>query len=133
MPQSAMQAAAFFREVARHQTIWTVRDADGYPCPLNGDGIRVFPVWSSERRVRRIIAQVPAYADFVVVAMPWSELRDEWLSELEDDGYLVGLNWTGPRAAGYDVEPQSVRDRMAYALGHVPPDVPPVSSSTNSH
>jgi len=43
--------------------------------------------------------------------------RDEWIARwlpgLQDDGILVGLNWSGARATGYDVEPGAVLERFA--------------------
>ena len=53
MSQSGSQAAAFFREVARHQLVWFVRDDDGSPAPKTDSGQRVFPYWSSQARARR--------------------------------------------------------------------------------
>lgn len=116
MSQAAAQATAFFREVAVHHTIWTVREESGFPFPLNSEGRRAAPFWSSESRARRVIAQVPAYAGFTVVALTWEEVRDRWLPGLERDGFLVGINWTGERATGYDLEPRTVLERMEQAL-----------------
>lgn len=42
--------------------------------------------------------------------------RDNWLSGLERDGLLVGVNWSGPYALGYDVAPKDVRARIDYEL-----------------
>jgi hypothetical protein len=33
----------------------------------------------------------------------------DWLSSLHRDGLLVGLDWSGKRAQGYDVNPADVR------------------------
>jgi hypothetical protein len=35
-------------------------------------------------------------------------VKDDWLPGLERDGLLVGLNWAGDRAQGYDVAPADV-------------------------
>jgi hypothetical protein len=34
--------------------------------------------------------------------------RERWLPGLERDGLLVGVNWSGDRATGFDVEPANV-------------------------
>ncbi len=105
---SAAQADAFYREVLRAQTVWAIRDANGFPAPAGEAGRRVWPFWSLRSRAEVIIGNVPAYADFVPVEIPLTEWRDRWLPGLERDGLLVGLNWTGPRATGFEVEPAAV-------------------------
>ncbi|WP_343442047.1 DUF2750 domain-containing protein [Micromonospora schwarzwaldensis] len=51
--QSGSQAAAFFREVAGHRTVWFVRDAQGSPAPKTSSGARAMPYWSSRARAQR--------------------------------------------------------------------------------
>lgn len=117
MSQSAAQAAAFFTEVVRAQLVWTVRDDGGYPAPVSASGARSMPFWSSEARVRRIIENVPDYAGFVPETIELAAWRERWLPGLERDGLLVGLNWTGARATGYDVEPTTALAHLAHAVG----------------
>jgi hypothetical protein len=38
------------------------------------------------------------------------------LPSLDEDGLRVGINWSGPRATGYDVEPEAVRAALDAAL-----------------
>ena len=38
MSISAAHAAAFYSEVAEVLSVWTIRDAGGYPAPKNPDG-----------------------------------------------------------------------------------------------
>ncbi|WP_082072138.1 DUF2750 domain-containing protein [Pseudarthrobacter chlorophenolicus] len=45
------------------------------------------------------------YSGFEKVMIPLSEWQAKWLPGLERDGIRVGLNWSGNRATGYDVEP----------------------------
>jgi hypothetical protein len=71
------------------------------------------PFWSTRSRVERIIASVPAYAGFRPVEISLDEFQSHWLDGLEQDGLLVGINWSGARATGYDVEPRDVRDWLA--------------------
>ncbi len=115
MSQSASQAAAFFVEVVRTGRLWTVRDDGGYPAPMDADGRRAAPFWSSEARVRRVIANVPAYVAFVPDELDLTTWRTRWLPGLQRDGLLVGLNWTGPRATGYDFTSDEVLARLAAA------------------
>jgi hypothetical protein len=108
MSQAASQAWAFYRDVARSRKLWTVRDARGFPAPANSSGQRAQPFWSSESRVRRIIKNVPEYSGFEPVELSWLEFRERWVPGLESDGLLVGVNWSGPRATGFDLSPSLV-------------------------
>lgn len=115
MSQSAAQAAAFFAEVARSGRLWTVRDVGGYPAPVSAAGRRAQPFWSTEARVRRIINRVPAYSGFDAEQLDLASWRDRWLPGLRQDGLLVGLNWTGTRATGFDLTPDEVIARLETA------------------
>ena len=109
MSQSASQAAAFYREVAQAKAVWTVRDDGGYPAPLNGSGERAQPFWSSLKRAEKIIATVPAYRLFQPVEISWSDFTAKWVPGLAQDKIMVGVNWTGMRATGYDLPPEDVK------------------------
>jgi hypothetical protein len=115
MSQSASQAAAFYREVALAGAVWTVRDAGGFPAPKTSSGRRAMPFWSSRHRAEKIVATVPDYSSFTVVEIAWTDFSERWVPDLTKDGLLVGVNWSGARATGYDVEP---RDVLANVAGH---------------
>jgi hypothetical protein len=108
MSQAASQAAAFYREVAKSRKVWTIRDAGGYPAPKGTSGQRAQPFWSSMSRVEKIIGTVPAYAGFTPHEIPWEKFCSNWVPGLSRDGLLVGVNWSGKRALGYDLEPSQV-------------------------
>jgi len=104
----AAQAAAFYREVAERGSLWTIRDAAGYPQPKRNDGVRVQPFWSLRSRAEQAVATVPAYAGFDVVELPWDAFEARWVPGLRRDGVLVGVNWSGPFATGYDVSAEDL-------------------------
>jgi hypothetical protein len=110
--QSGAQTAAFFRDVMRTREVWTVRDEEGFPAPKTPDGPRTQPFWSSERRVRRIVSMVPAYAGFQPHRIPLEEWRQRWVADFERDGLLMGINWSGPRVIGWDFKPHEVVARL---------------------
>jgi Protein of unknown function (DUF2750) len=110
MSVAAAHAAAFYREVAAAGSVWTIRDAGGYPAPQGTSGARAQPFWSSRSRAERIVANVPAYAGFEVEEITWSRFRERWAPGLARDGVLVGVNWSGDRATGYDM---SARELVA--------------------
>jgi hypothetical protein len=106
MSQAGSQAWAFYREVAAKRVVWTMCDEVGYPAPMTSSGQRAMPFWSSRARVQRIIATVPAYAGFEPFEISWDEFRESLVPELTQEGTLAGVNWSGPRAIGFDLEPE---------------------------
>lgn len=110
MSQSASQASAFYKEVADNRKVWTIRDSGGFPAPKNFDGKRTQPFWSSLARAQKIIKTVPAFVGFEPFEISWAEFALQWVPGLERDGLLVGVNWSGGNATGYDIEPSKVKD-----------------------
>lgn len=115
MSQSGSQAAAFFRDVVVHRRVWTVRDSDGYPAPLTSDARRSMPFWSSLARAKKIIGTVAAYSGFEPVEIPLDVWLSTWLPDLNEDEILVGVNWSGARAVGWDFEVEQVLTRISAA------------------
>ena len=112
MSSSAAHADAFYDEVLEHEVVWAVRDGDGFPVPETPGG-RAMPFWSLRTRAERVVGAVAAYAGFEVVPVPLEEWRARWLPGLARDGLLVGLNWSGAGATGFDVAPADVERNLA--------------------
>lgn len=112
MSSAASQAWAFYREVAKTRSVWTVRDEGGYPAPENPEGYRAQPFWSSRSRVEKIIRTVPAYAAFTAEEIEWDKFCRTWAPSLAAEGLRIGVNWSGKRAVGYDLPVQSVVDSV---------------------
>jgi hypothetical protein len=119
MSQAASQAAAFYKEVAATRRLWTVKDDGGYPAPLVAPGVRAQPFWSSLSRVERIISTVPAYSGFRPDEFSWEKFRDVWIPDFIKDGMKFGINWSGPRAKGYDVPPEFVQKSVEYEISQI--------------
>ena len=127
MTIAAPNAAVFYREVAASRVIWAIQDSGGFPAPVNGDKKRAMPFWSSESRALKIIANVKAYEGFRPESIPWETFARRWIPGLTKDGILAGLNWAGPTATGYDVEPRELEQNI-HALLKEPgaqPIIPP--------
>jgi hypothetical protein len=116
MTQSSSQAAQFYREVAEARVVWTLDDENGYPAPKNRTGRRCMPFWSSKACVETIIRTVPAYSGFRPIGFAWEDFVAEWLPELKSSGFLVGVNWGGPDAVGWDLEPDDVVANVTAAI-----------------
>jgi hypothetical protein len=84
---------------------------------MGSEGVRVQPFWSLRTRAERVVATVSTYAGFEVVELPWHVFEARWVPGLKRDGVLVGLNWSGSRASGYDVSPEDVVKNVEAARG----------------
>jgi hypothetical protein len=115
MTQAGSQAHAFYREVRNSKVVWTVRDEGGFPAPKTASGRRAQPFWSSRSRVERIIKTVRAYSDFEPYEIALADFLAKWLPNLERDDLLAGVNWSGPKALGYDLEPSHLSEILSSA------------------
>lgn len=75
---------------------------------MNSDGKRAQPFWSTKSRAEKIIATVPAYFGFVPYELELREFLERWAPGLAKDGFLVGVNWSGTSATGFDLDPDRV-------------------------
>lgn len=116
MPQSASQAAAFYRDVAKSRKVWTIRDERGFPAPETSSGKLAQPFWSSLSRVKIIIKKVPAYASFEPYEVSWKDFKRKWARKLAKEDRLIGVNWSGPKAVGFDIEPKVVCSAVQWAI-----------------
>jgi len=112
MSISAAQADSFITEVCANGAVWAIRDAEGFPTSTTLSGETAMPFWSLESRARKVISNVPAYAGFEPHQLTLEEFQERWLPGLARDGLKTGLNWSGTRATGYDLEPSAVLRRL---------------------
>jgi uncharacterized protein DUF2750 len=108
MSLSGAHKAAFRREAQQEGKVFGIRDPQGFPAPAGEDGRRTVPFWSKPTRAHLIVKHVTAYAGFEVVPIPVEEWLSTWMVGLEHDDLLVGVNWAGARATGYDLTPGQV-------------------------
>ena len=120
MSNVASHAAAFYKQVASSGVLWTLRDSGGFPAPVSESGQRAQPFWSSRSRVDLIIQGSPAYRGFEPVEISWHAFKEKWVPGLTQDKILVGVNWSGVKAKGYDLAPSQVVANVE-ALRHAAP------------
>jgi hypothetical protein len=118
MSASASQAAQFYREVASSRVVWAIRDGDGFPAPVGDGDKRAMPFWSSESRAMDIIRTIAAYQEFSPVSIAWSVFCERWIPGLTKDGLRAGVNWSGARATGYDIEPSDLKRNVEALMNH---------------
>ncbi|CZF79022.1 hypothetical protein GCE9029_01209 [Grimontia celer] len=109
MSISSVHAAAFYREVAASGVVWGIEDTGGFPAPRGSGGSRAMPFWSSQSRALSVVSNVPAYYGFEPVAIEWEVFCERWIPGLSRDGLLVGVNWSGKTAKGFDITPAQVK------------------------
>ena len=73
------------------------------------------PFWSKESRAQTVITNAAAYQHFKTHKLSLEEFLASWLPGMERDGFLVGVNWSGKQATGYDMSPASIRARLEAA------------------
>lgn len=127
MSLSGAHKAAFRREVLLQKQVYAIRDQGGYPAPAGEDGRRSVPFWSRPTRAARVADQVAAFAGFEVMAIELDDWLEGWLPCLERDGLLVGVNWSGIKATGFDMTPAQVTEWFEGAEPLVPAGVPMAS------
>ncbi|GAA0531276.1 hypothetical protein GCM10010172_09980 [Paractinoplanes ferrugineus] len=109
MSLSGAHRAAFRREVAQEGRVYAIRDAAGYPAPADEEGgRRAVPFWSKATRAQLVVKHVVTFQGFEVVPITLEDWLSNWMVSLEHDGLLVGVNWAGARATGYDLTPGQV-------------------------
>jgi len=116
MSSSASNADAFYTEVATSKRVWTIKDKDGFPAPMNADKVRSAPFWSSEKRAQNVIDDAEAYAGFKTHEISLDDFIQKWIPGLKRDGRLVGLNWSGPFVKGFDLDPNVVAKALDFSI-----------------
>jgi uncharacterized protein DUF2750 len=108
MSLSGAHKAAFRREAVREGRIFSIRDTGGHPAPAGPDGARAVPFWSKSTRADRVAGQVGAFHGLEIVTIALDDWLAVWLPELARADLLVGVNWAGARATGFDLTPVQV-------------------------
>jgi len=116
MSQSSLHANSFYKDVANNRQVWGIRDKDGVPAPKGDGGKRAMPFWSTFQRAQNIVTNSDAYSGFEIFELTWEVFRDRWLVGLDQDSLLVGVNWSGQKAVGYDVEPTTVKEAIEFQI-----------------
>jgi hypothetical protein len=110
---ASQQANAFCREVLVSGEVFLIEHERNGPVdwPLAGTQ-HARPIWSSHRRVVRMLEGPLAARGLVIVASSWEHFCERIAPETELAGLLIGLNWSGPRARGYNLPPADVIARV---------------------
>ncbi len=115
MSNAASNASAFYEQVVKDGSVFTVLDDDSFLVFLVR-GTEVIPFWSSRYRVKKVQSSHPKYARFPISEIPLTEFLDKTLAQLEEENIHVGVNWSGKRLIGYDRSVADLKRNIGYWL-----------------
>lgn len=115
---AAAQVSAFCRDVVRSREIWSIQFEDGsYLKWVNPDGTEVFPIWSTESRVKRVLKLGEEFKGGKAVSFAYEEFLTEWLPKFKREGIGLGPNWAGENLSGWSFEAQELISRVKNTPG----------------
>lgn len=122
MSTAGLHYHRFAEQVAQDERVFTFTcEGELLVYPVRGN--EVVPFWSSRSQLETIQKRFPKYQKHSISEMSLSEFY-EWLAQLEDEGILVGVNWSGERLTGYDVTVADLRELLAHRLDSIGKPVP---------
>ncbi|MBZ0173042.1 MAG: DUF2750 domain-containing protein [Phycisphaerales bacterium] len=106
---SSVHADAFYREVIASGELFAVEHEEDGPLEWHlAGGTHARPFWSSRSRAVRMLDGPLRRRGLVIVPHTWHEFCSTIAPGMRSAGQLVGLNWHGSRARGYNLGPETV-------------------------
>lgn len=110
------QINSFCCDVAKSQEIWTIEFSDGeYIKWQNEDGTEVFPLWSSESRITKILTFVEELQGAKPVSFSYEYFCEKWVPDLLRNKVSIGPNWAGENLTGTSIDPNELIQRISHA------------------
>lgn len=107
------QVKVFCKDVAKSKTLWTIQFDDGsYIKWCNDDGSEIFPIWSTESRVKRILDYADELGGGRPIAILFEVFLTEWLPNFTKAGVKLGPNWVGKNLSGTSFEAIELVERV---------------------
>ena len=86
---------SFIESVKEHQIVWGLQDETGegwVVCDSSEyEDTDVMPLWSSEAAAK--IHCTEEWSEYKAVSITLIDFLEYWVSDLNDDGVLVGVDW----------------------------------------
>jgi hypothetical protein len=87
--------AGFIDNVKEQQTLWGLQDESGegwVVCDSSEyEATDVMPLWSSEAAAKSHCTD--EWQDYLAAPISLTEFLEFWVSDLNDDGVLIGVDW----------------------------------------
>ena len=108
------QISAFCKDVAKSKKLWSIQFQDGsYIKWCNDDGSEIFPLWSSETRVEKILKYAGQELDGgKPISFSFDEFIKEWVPGFYENNVAVGPNWAGENISGTSFEVNELIERV---------------------
>ena len=102
----------FIKRVSENEIVWGLESKDGwFVCESNEyEDTPVMLFWSDKAYAEQC-KQQHELTDYQPAFLTIDEFIDQWLYGLEQDGLLVGLNWSA-KLIGLESEPMDVLDAL---------------------
>ena len=115
---TASQVNAFCRDLVKSKEIWTIQFLDAtFIKWMNEDGSEVFPIWSTESRVKKVLEFGDEFEGGSSVSFKFDEFLADWLPDLIEDSVGLGPNWAGSNLSGWTFEAQELMERVKNTPG----------------
>jgi len=106
---SSIHAGAFYREVLASGEVFGVEHEEDGPVVWHLAGnVHARPFWSARSRAVRMLEGPLKRPGLVIVREAWPEFVRATVPRMEAQDLLVGVNWSGMRARGYNLPPRDV-------------------------
>ncbi len=110
---SMAQVAMFCKDVAKNNEIWVIQfDGGTFVNWVEEDGSEIFPIWSSKKRVEKIISLVEEFSSGQAEKIIWENFKIEWIPKFIDKKVSLGPNWIGENLKGISFNPISLVQRV---------------------
>ncbi len=117
---AASQVSAFCRDIVKTKLIWTIQFHDeSFIKWINEDGSEVWPVWSTESRVKKTLKLSDDFEGGKAISYSFDDFLVEWLPDLIEDNVGLGPNWAGDNLSGWSFEAQELIDRVKNTPGFI--------------
>ena len=95
------QISAFCRDISKTKIFWTIQFQDGsYIKWCNDDGSEIFPLWSTESRVKRTLKVATELEGGTPISISFDNFIQEWMPKLLKSSVSLGPNWAGENLTG---------------------------------
>ena len=116
---AAAQVSTFCKDIVKSKEIWTIQfNDDSFIKWENPDGSEVFPIWSTESRVKRVLKLGEEFEGGKAVSFSFKEFLINWLPQLQKKGVSLGPNWAGENLSGWSFEAQELITRIKNTPGY---------------
>ena len=113
MSAASSQASAFYEQVARGGAVFTfTAEGDYLVFPVRGK--EVVPFWSSRSRMLNVQKEHPKYAGYSISEESLADFLGSTMALFDKERICIGVNWSGAKLVGYDIEPEDLRRNIAY-------------------